>query len=91
MLSWQVDIFATTPFTNKQITKFGNSQIEFISATHDANDKTSVFLASDYLWELRLKDGELKIDEVLFDDFRMVMLQAFYSYASPEYFQGVCL
>jgi hypothetical protein len=55
-----------------KITKFGESQVEFLATTHD-NDKTSVFLSCAYVWELSVKDDRLQIDEVLFD-FRMVCL-----------------
>jgi hypothetical protein len=55
-----------------KITKFGESQVEFLSTTHD-NDKTSVFLSCAYVWELSVKNDRLHIDEVLFD-FRMVCL-----------------
>jgi hypothetical protein len=66
--------------------KFGQSQVEFISATHDdfeesrgRYERCSVFVRCEYLWQITLQDGELRIDEVLFDDIRTVPCQ---SYAS---------
>lgn len=62
-----------------QANKFGQSQVEFITATHDdfeesqgRYEKSRVFVKSDYLWQISVQDGELRIDEVLFDDIRMV-------------------
>jgi len=58
---------------------FGQSQVEFITATHDdfeecqgRYERSRVFVKSEYLWQISLQDGELRIDEVLFDDIRTV-------------------
>jgi len=66
-------------FVEPQTTKFGQSQVEFITATHDEvqrnlgpMERNSVFVRCEYLWQITLKDGVLKINEVLFDDIRMV-------------------
>lgn len=79
MISYKLDrvddIFS---FVEPQTTKFGQSQVEFITATHDeveeigTTERNSVFVRCEYLWQISLEDGLLRIDEVLFDDIRMV-------------------
>jgi hypothetical protein len=60
-------------------TKFGECQVDFITATHDEYESLqgekqggSVFVRCEYLWQISLENGSLRIDEVLFDDIRMV-------------------
>lgn len=72
VISCRVEKTDTISFSDIQITKFGNSQVGFISAMHTTSDKSHLFLTSDYLWEVRLKNGQLENDEILFDDFRTV-------------------
>lgn len=60
-------------FFDAQIIQFGNSQVDFIAAIHNNCEKERVFVTCGYLWEVRMEDGLLKIDEVLFDDCRMVL------------------
>ena len=63
-----------------QSTKFGNSSVEFISATHTLNERenASLFVMCEYLWEIRLKNGKAELHEVLFDESRIV------SFPSPH-------
>ena len=69
-----IDITNGFETSSLQNTKFGHSPVEFISATHAKNESenTSLFVMCEYLWEIRLKNGELELHEVLFDDFRIV-------------------
>ena len=75
LISCRVEKTDTVSFSDIQITKFGNSQVGFISAMHSTSDKSHLFLTSDYLWEVRLKNGQIENDEILFDDFRTVKSQ----------------
>jgi hypothetical protein len=70
--TFRVDFSQQWNFFNEKITRLGESPVEFISATHEVKDHTNVFAMCDYLWEIRLEKVNLQIDEVLFDDFRMV-------------------
>lgn len=74
-----------------QNTKFGHSPVEFISTTHTKNESenTSLFVMCEYLWEIRLKNGELELHEVLFDDFRIVLPPRCRSNYSRGYYRGV--
>jgi hypothetical protein len=69
-----IDITDGFETSSLQNTKFGHSPVEFISATHGKNESqnASLFVMCEYLWEIRLKNGELELHEVLFDDFRIV-------------------
>ena len=77
VVSFEVHLVDDFSFNTKRTTKFGSSQVEFISAAHHMFQKTSVFLTCEYLWEIRLDGGQLEIYEVLFDDFRNVYPHAF--------------
>ena len=59
-------------FFTREITRLGNSPVEFISGSHGRKNENQTFAMCEYLWEVRLEDKELKIEEVLFDDFRIV-------------------
>ena len=70
-----IDITNGFETSSIQSTKFGHSPVEFISATHIKTEmeNTSLFVMCEYLWEIQLKNGELELHEVLFDDFRIVV------------------
>jgi hypothetical protein len=59
-------------FLELKTTKFGNTQVEFLSVTRDVKDKRSVFLSCGHVWEITANGVGLDVNEVLFDDFRMV-------------------
>lgn len=61
-------------FSDLKTTKFGNTQVEFLSVTRDVNDKRSVFLSCGHVWEIIANGVGLDVHEVLFDDFRLVSL-----------------
>jgi len=60
-------------FSDPKSTKLGDSHIDFISGPY-RRDEDKLFVACEYLWEIHLLNGELQINEVLFDDFRVVIL-----------------
>jgi hypothetical protein len=65
-------------FLNTRLTRFGGSPVEFISAAHDIGGMNYVYLTSDYMWGIRHKREYIEnritlgVEEILFDDFRMV-------------------
>jgi len=70
-----IDITNGFETSSVQNTKFGNSPVEFISATYikTPGENTSLFVMCEHLWEIQLKNGDLELHEVLFDDFRIVV------------------
>jgi hypothetical protein len=65
-------------FSDSQMTKFGNSPVEFISSSHFSGENEVAYLNCEYIWAIRLENGdtldEIVISEILFDDFRIVYL-----------------
>jgi hypothetical protein len=72
------DLDNSPHFTRKQTTRLGTSQVEFISATFRfqqlGTESSGVFVFCEYLWEVTVQNGRLRIDEVLFDAYRTVLL-----------------
>jgi hypothetical protein len=73
MMNFRVEFWEQWNFFDTEITKLGSSPVEFISGTHTRKEENRVFAMCEYLWEICLKNRELGIEEVLFDDFRVVM------------------
>lgn len=72
IMSFLIEFWEQWKFLDAETTKLGESPVEFISSTFNRGDESKVFAMCEYLWEIRLEKGELQVDEVLFDDFRMV-------------------
>ena len=71
------DLDNSPHFTPKQTTRLGISQVEFISVTsrfQPGTESSGVFVFCEYLWEVTVRNGRLRIDEVLFDAYRTVLL-----------------
>ena len=72
MMNFRVEFWEQWNFFDTEITKLGSSPVEFISGAHARKEENRVFAMCEYLWEICLKNRELGIEEVLFDDFRVV-------------------
>jgi hypothetical protein len=72
VMNFHVEFWEQWNFFDDETTKLGESPVEFITSTYQRKDESRVFAMCEYLWEIRLENKELGIDEVVFDDFRMV-------------------
>ena len=69
---FEYDVNGHCSFTDQQSTMVGHTQVEFLHAPHEVVMHPYTFLSSDSLWEVRIHDTHLEIDEVLFDSSRTV-------------------
>jgi hypothetical protein len=77
MVSAEIAVDNSPHFTRKQTTRLGTSQVEFVSVTSRfqlGTESAGVFVFCEYLWEITVRNGRLRIDEVLFDAYRAVLL-----------------
>jgi hypothetical protein len=74
-VQFECDEAKSCSFQGLQKTKVGWRQVEFMFPSQAFGDKPYVFLTSDSLWEVKVKDGALEINEILFDNNRAVRPQ----------------